>query len=62
MAGFFQQPNASQILGQQFQQVQQQGGIPPAQLAQTVSKQMLQPQPGQQQLTLMEFLKFLTGK
>jgi hypothetical protein len=66
MAGIFQQPTAGQQLGQQFQQVQQQGGIPPAQLAQEVRKalpQQQQPQqPAQPQLTLIELLKLFTGQ
>lgn len=66
MAGIFQ-PSGQQ-LGQQFQQVQQQGGIPPAQLAQEVRKalpqqqQPAQPQPAQPQLTLIELLKLFTGQ
>jgi hypothetical protein len=63
MAGIFQQPTAGQQLGQQFQQVQQQGGIPPAQLAQEVRKALpQQQQPQQPQLTLIELLKLFTGQ
>jgi len=67
MAGFFQ-PSGQQ-LGQQFQQVQQQGGVLPAQLSQEVRKALLQQQqpqqpvkPAQPQLTLIELLKLFTGQ
>lgn len=64
MAGFFQQPNAGQQLGQSFQQAQQQGGVSPQQLQQAVQQQMPMQQPQQQQpqVSLLDFLKFLGGQ
>lgn len=57
-----QQPTAGQQFGQQFQNVQQQGGIPPQVLQQQVRQQMFaQPQQMQQQ-SLLQFLRMLGGK
>lgn len=67
MASLFQQPTASQMLGQSFQQAQQKGGVPPSQLQQAVRQQVYnQPaqaqQQAQKQMTLMEFIRMLGGQ
>lgn len=58
------QQTAAQQFGQQFQNVQQQGGLAPAQLQQAVQQQMFQqpPQAQQAQQTgLLNFLRMLGG-
>lgn len=61
-----QQPNQAQQFGQQFQNVQQQGGVPPQMLQQQVRQQMFaQPQQAQQQAqqqSLLQFLRMLGGQ
>jgi len=63
---FLNQPSAGPQLGQQFQNVRMQGGIPPAQMQQQVRQQMFaQPQQAQQQAqqqSLLQFLRMLGGQ
>jgi hypothetical protein len=63
---YMAQPTASQQYGQQFQNVQQQGGVPPQMLQQQVRQQMFaQPQQAQQQAqqqSLLQFLRMLGGQ
>jgi hypothetical protein len=55
-------PTANQQLGQQFAQVQQQGGVSPQVLQQQVKQQMYaQPKLSKQQ-TLLDLLRLLGGK
>jgi len=62
MASLFTQPTASQLLGQAFQQAQQQG-VPPSQIQQATRQVFGQPPQAQQQMqqqapmNLLDFLR-----
>lgn len=58
MADVIQNPNTSQMLGQAFQQAQQQGGVQPKKLEKGVKKELPQ---GPKPMTLMDFIRMLGG-